>query len=267
MVMKVLAGPWVGEFGWELMCWQAYLRSMKDVFGYDDLICFTRPGRELMYEDFAKVESFSGIPSQGADMEKMNGYSFANFLTYAKRKYEDYKIILPFHLLYHGHPVSINGSEIVAKFNPLGQDTKNSKYTVLLHARLRTHRSDKNWSMDNWKHLSDKLCSDNIDFAFVGSLKEAICPEGCNDLRGTPLRDEVGYYAGAKCLVGPMSGPMHLATLSKCPQLVWSGDDYNEMRLKKEWNPFEVHVTYMGNNSGGWNPTVESVYNNIKKLV
>ena len=63
---KVIAGPWVGEFGWELFCWQAYLRAIKNQFDIEDMVAVTRPGRELLYEDFCKVET-TEIPVKNAD--------------------------------------------------------------------------------------------------------------------------------------------------------------------------------------------------------
>jgi len=265
--MKVVAGPWVGEFGWELFCWQAYIRAMSKVFNFTDVVCVTRPGRELLYEDFARVKVLKDIPNHGSDMHSCRGYSFKKFIDSYSKEYPDYELILPFNCWYHGKSVSINGQQVTAEFNALGQHTKNSEYPVILHARSREHRSSDNWSRKNWNVLVSKLSREGIPFAFIGSKEESLFIDGGADLRGMPLCDVVGYLAGAKCVVGPSSGPMHLATLCKCPQVVWSGNDSNEIRYKQEWNPFETPVAYLGNEYGGWNPNPETVYRKIIELL
>ena len=262
--MKVIAGPWVGEFGWELFCWQAYIRAMSKVFNFTDVLCVTRPGRELLYEDFARVKVLKDIPNQGSDMHSCRGYSLKKFIDSYSEEYPDYELILPFQSRYYGKSVDIRGKQITAEFNALGQHTKNNQYPVILHARSRKHRSSDNWGRENWNVLVSKLVHEGIPFAFIGSTEESLFVEGGVDLRGLPLRDIVGYLAGAKCIVGPSSGPMHLATLCKCPQVVWSGSDYNQDRYEKEWNPFETYVAYLGNECGGWNPNPEIVYRHIK---
>ena len=45
----LIAGPWVGEFGWELFCWQGVVRkASKD---YDAICIIARPGKQAMYID------------------------------------------------------------------------------------------------------------------------------------------------------------------------------------------------------------------------
>ena len=50
MSSTLLAGPWVGEFGWELFCWQGIVRSISKDF--DKTIVIGRPGHGTIYEDF-----------------------------------------------------------------------------------------------------------------------------------------------------------------------------------------------------------------------
>ena len=46
----LLAGPWVGEFGYELCQWQGFVRKLSRE--YDDTIVVSRPGHEVLYSDF-----------------------------------------------------------------------------------------------------------------------------------------------------------------------------------------------------------------------
>src|ERR1019366_9805888 len=45
---KLLAGPYVGEFGYELMQWQAFVRALRP--RYDEVHVLTYPGRAYLYE-------------------------------------------------------------------------------------------------------------------------------------------------------------------------------------------------------------------------
>ena len=262
--MKLLAGPWIGEFGWELFCWQAYVRSLKSILNAEEVVAVTRPGRELLYSDFAKVETVE--IAGNADMHRCEGVDIRPLLNKLAEKYPEYTILPPFHARYYGNPISLNiqGSKVVVdpKFVKLG-DFPVEDYPVILHARSRELRSQDNWSQENWDKVGSYLTEKGISFACIGSLEESTLVSGAKDLRGLPISESVNYLAGAKVIVGPSSGAMHLASLCGCPQLVWSGNDINIPRYKTEWNPFNCEVTYLN----GWHPSPDDVINALEKIV
>ena len=45
-------GPWYGEFGWELLTWQAFCRKKAKEF--DHVYVSSFPGMEALYKDFAR---------------------------------------------------------------------------------------------------------------------------------------------------------------------------------------------------------------------
>ena len=47
-MQKLIAGPWVGEFGWELFAWQGYIRALSRNFEQTTIIA--RPGAKPIYE-------------------------------------------------------------------------------------------------------------------------------------------------------------------------------------------------------------------------
>ncbi|GAG44278.1 unnamed protein product, partial [marine sediment metagenome] len=51
MSRPIIAGPFVGEFGWELFSWQGYLRG-KAKRG-QHVFVFCRRGNAYLYKDFA----------------------------------------------------------------------------------------------------------------------------------------------------------------------------------------------------------------------
>ena len=48
---KLFAGPFLGEFGWELFCWQGYIRHLSRSFDFTTVCC--RKGHTGLYKDFA----------------------------------------------------------------------------------------------------------------------------------------------------------------------------------------------------------------------
>ncbi len=49
----LLAGPWIGEFGWELFGWQGCIRILAKK--YDEVIVIGRTGHDFLYGDFADI--------------------------------------------------------------------------------------------------------------------------------------------------------------------------------------------------------------------
>ena len=68
----------------------------------------------------------------------------------------------------------------------------------------------------------------------------------------------------SKLIVGPSSGPMHMASLCGLKHLVWS-TEYNRVRYERDWNPFKTEVIF--HSDGGWNPNPETIKEIITKTV
>lgn len=78
MSEKVLvAGPWVGEFGWELFTWQGYIRSLSEKF--DKTIVLSRPSSKFLYTDFCDIFIDAHPPDGIADSYFMHGLDVAGF--------------------------------------------------------------------------------------------------------------------------------------------------------------------------------------------
>jgi hypothetical protein len=61
-------------------------------------------------------------------------------------------------------------------------------------------------------------------------------------------------------MVGPSSGPMHLASLSGTRHLVWSSP-HNRNRYLDAWNPFKTPVYFYAKED--WNPKVDNIHKEI----
>ena len=227
---KLFAGPWIGEFGWELFCWHGVIRKIKKDNPSIEIVCGTRPGRDFLYKDFAKVVHYD--PQCGADQwfcenrgnavqrevsQMLNAYEEKDFFIFRPKNYEN----------------QFDKMELLH----FGRSVPNKKYDVLIHARNRSRRPEDNWDENKWEEL---LSRDLGRVGAIGSKDQAVCPHRADDLRDIPLSDLADHCYSSSVIVGPSSGPMHFGALCGCPQVVWSARRYTINRYEKTWNPFKV---------------------------
>ena len=255
MSRKIICFPWIGEFGWEVFSWAPLLRSIKKSDpNITDMICFTRPGREVFYKDFATVNNFTPCPCTPDmyhcftdDIETLNKEIHHTVSPYLKEGYEpivpaDYSQLVP------------NGN-----FIKFGLPSSDLHYDVLIHARNRPHRPHDNWSQHKWEKL---IQMNDWKVAAIGDPEQTFSINGVDDHRGIPVENLVDIMASSSVIIGPSSGPLHLATLCECPQVVWSDSEGTLSRYKGSWNPFNIHVKTLLNND----PNPEEVYDLYKEI-
>ena len=95
-----------------------------------------------------------------------------------------------------------------------------------------------------------------MKFASIGLDIASHHIKGTKDLRGLPLDLLCDYMASAHLIIGPSSGPIHLASLCGLKHLTW-GLEHNLYRYKSDWNPHEIEMEYIISNN--WDPKVETV--------
>src|SRR3972149_6875834 len=127
-----LFGPWIGEFGWELMTWQAWCR--KESKKYDKAYVCSFPDMKPLYEDFAHF-----IPhnqkGRALDWQKKENVDKVQFEIPPDITAQ----ILPFKIYKAG-----------GDFIKFGFPVKG--YNYLLHAR-GISRGGKNYPLDLWQKL------------------------------------------------------------------------------------------------------------------
>lgn len=263
--MKVLvAGPWVGEFGWELLCWHSYIRTISKFF--DKTICLSRSTSKYLYDDICDVfleyhvEGIAdGWKNTGFVREKEKNKISKKIECYLKKDdevmwvppircaqthgstYHHYseKMFLPFSGPDHTHVT------ITPTYTVLGKNNKEKKYDYLIHARARQDiRPECNWDKDNWAKLVIKLKKNDEIIGSIGTRDSSYFIEGTDDLRGKPLSEVTEYLNNAKCSFGPSSGAMHLASLCNSPHVVWA-NNYNSKRYREFWNPHSTPVLFL----------------------
>ena len=251
------AGPWVGEFGWELCCWQGRLR--KRARRGDRIIVCSRPGHEALYEDFA-ADFVPFVPPPG----DASGYCIEGVAAESFRRLvpEGMRWLNPSagvgHVLKNGCPYVPNQSYI-----RFGREPAAMEFDVIMHARDRRGpvKALRNWPAEAWSELAQSLPS-RWRVGWIGSNEASMAFQGV-DLRGLPLSDLMKRLRAARVVVGPSSGPIHLAALCGVPHVVWSGNSPDRIRYRELWNPFQVGHEFIAS----WEPDVGEVLSAIGAMV
>lgn len=246
---KLVAGPWVGEFGWELMSWQAHLRKMAK--HYDHVTVIAPSVSSHLYEDFCDDYIGHSIVCMKDCWSIRQPNPFVTALNKAASKLEGDRFV-PFGLV----PVS---NQDFIKF---GTRFDTNSYDVVIHARdLKNKDSSRSWSFEKWNELVEKLVSEDFKVAAIGT--EAWSFDYCEDLRASSLKTTCDIIASSRIVVGPSSGPMHLASLCGTKHLVWTDARYysaikacNKDRYEKIWNPLNTKCKVL---ETGWNPSVSEI--------
>ena len=265
MIKKgVVFGPWVGEFGWELFAWQAYCRSISR--NYDYCIGISRPNNEYFYNDFCDKYIPLEPPAGGvADSHKYGGFSDFNTTEFLRSTVEpeilssyEWRWIPPHKI---GNPpythwmqrVNVSGHHVVPSYRLFGREVnlrKSEKFDIVIHARNRKVRQEDNWKKEKWNLLAAELKKKGHSVASIGTKSASLHIDGTNDMRDLSTSETTGLLANAMCIIGPSSGPIHLATLCGCPQITWTHfqpQNYSKSRYLYTWNPFNVESVILEN--------------------
>jgi hypothetical protein len=248
---RLIAGPWIGEFGWELMSWQAYVRKLAK--GYDEVVVSTFFGHEPLYRDFATkviTHKLAGVK----DCWRMPGAHPVRL----RQLHEQLGDIDGDFV----RPERIVGPD-EQEFIRYGRPDHVKSFDVVVHARARVgKRPHHSYPKYNWDVVVKKLTDQGLSVAAVGT--ESFLPEGAANMRMLDLGHLMDLIAGSVVCVGPSSGPMHLASLCGTSHVVWTDKQWysairssNRKRYEETWNPHKTPCTVL--DEFGWCPPPEVV--------
>ena len=248
----LFAGPWVGEFGWELMHWQGFLRKLAP--RYEEVIVSCRAGQEALYADFASrfvLHDIRGTADCNRLLDIANPQELDRVLSLVPT---DADLLRPLGAQPHCRQV----------FRRFGTSRPELSTDILIHPRGRGHGSDRNWSLENWEKLLALLAPLGLRIGCIG-LSTATQPLSGDflELRDRPLCETLDVLASSRLVVGPSSGPMHLASLCGTSHLVWTdGTRYargltNRVKFERTWNPFGTRAVIL--DEWGFQPPPEAV--------
>ena len=257
---RLVAGPFCGEFGWEIMSWQGLLRKLS--VDYDEVIVSALSGHEPFYADFCTKYIPHNI--RGAS----DCWWMHNKPPAVMQLHEEL-------LQLGGQRIKPNGHYPTAKQkfirfgNAQRATERQDKFDVVLHARGEMpRRAEASWPLGCWNDVARSLIKDGLRVAAIGT--SAWLPAGVHDRRDIPLSNLMDLLAAATVVIGPSSGPMHLASLCGAPHIVWTDNRYygairatNRVRYERVWNPLGTAVRVL--DSEGWRPRVVTVLSAIQE--
>jgi len=247
------AGPWTGEFGWELCWWNPMIRYYAQQ--YEHITVAAPEGSRYLYEfadEFIPLKTIgisycdgyllSDLPIIKADVKLSPHEEFAKYPNEPDRisTPRKWKSLVPSRSVYI--------ADILCAFRP----------KKFINKKLI---NGKEYPLEQCQELVDLLKTLGFSVACFGGL-DNYCPNGAIDLRGQPLEGQCSAISAAKCVVGPSSGTIHLASLCKCPHVTWIASTHYTLgkRYKRLWNPFDTPVRFLGH---GGIPSITEILDNV----
>jgi hypothetical protein len=261
---KLFIGPWVGEFGVEILQWQGLARAVAQSEPWLEIIVACQPDRRWLYADFANrfcdfvpkhrepIARSSGGTEMPAPFENEICPSEGDVWLNPRMSIDEWQ-------LWRGFTLSSSVFRNFAQNAPHPE----SHFDILIHARAtnKAKQSFKNWPYINFEQLIAAL-PQNLRIASVGSEESAHHITGTQDMRGLPLEELAGLCGSARLFVGPSSGPIHFAMHCGTPTLAWVRQNQPEFYFP-QFNPFHVPLCLLPT----WQPSVELVVDRAHQML
>lgn len=246
------------EFGWELMSWQAYVRAQAPK--YNKVIVCTTQGREPLYSDFCKEFIVHNVGLLRDCHKYHKVYDPRAWKQFEGRKRKAIRDLRQgnhkVHVVRPDRLIDARSQKFIRYGDADQARDQGHQFDVVLHARNKRsndgYYSVYNWPVERWNSVVVALNKGGLRVAAVGTHAEAWLPDGAEDLRGLPLDKLMNLMAASDLVIGPSSGPMHLASLCGTPHFVWTGkhysttiNAYNRDRYETLWNPFKTPCTVL----------------------
>lgn len=245
---NLVAGAYTGEFGYELMQWQGFIRARRQA--YEQVHVLTYPGREYLYE---------GCQVHSHDLDlKTAGYWYGRMSPTQARQMaaakaaeiglKDYDIFDTSLLCTRYHKGLFWRQDFKLLTEP---PLRPEPYDVVFHFRqVKKTGSDhfKNYSEPLANELTERCQAAGLAVACIGHPNYSYCPPNCPDHRSVILQQTVAAISTARTVAGENSGPMHLANICGKPTIIWAQDQWR-IDYSLRWNPFQVPIYTAANDT------------------
>ncbi len=244
----LIAGPYTGEFGYELMQWQGYIRARRAA--YESVHILTYPGRDSLYEGCTVHHHDVELRTAGygyGHMPRTEKLAMAHQLA-AKIGLENYDIFETSLLCTRYHKMLFWGQEFRLLQEPAHPGGIRD---VAFHFRaVKKEGSDhmKNYQPERCEELVSRCRDAGLTVISIGHPDYSICPAGAEDFRSVDLRASIAAICSARVVAGENSGPMHLANLCGQPTVLWAQDQWR-IDYSLRWNPFRVPIYTAANDT------------------
>jgi hypothetical protein len=242
----LVAGPYVGEFGHELMDWMPWVRAQ--VGRYEQVHVITYPGRDYLYPGCAVHHH--DVPLETAGY-KHGRFSPAEIEAMARKRaaelgLKDYDLMTALNVCTSRHQRHL----LPARYELLGEAPAPEQIRdVAFHFRqVKKEGPDqtRNYPLDRCDQIVEFCRARGLKFFCIGHPRYAYCPPGVEDRRSEDLAVSVAAVRSARLVAGELSGPMHLAQLAGTAILIWAPGQWRLDNCER-WNVFKV-PTYIVTN-------------------
>jgi hypothetical protein len=246
---KVLvAGPYVGEFGHELMDWQPWVRAQ--VGRHETVHVITYPGRDYLYPGCQVHYHDVALETAGYKHGRLSPAQLEAMARQWAAKFGlvDYDLMTALHICTRYHQRWL----LPAKYELLGRPAPGGEIRdVAFHFRqVKKTGPDqtRNYALANCDQVVEFCRAAGLSFFCVGHPRYSYCPAGVEDRRSEDLAASVAALRAARLLAGELSGPMHLAQLAGTPILIWADGQWR-LDNCEVWNVFHVPTYVVANDT------------------
>jgi hypothetical protein len=263
----LVAGPFIGELGWECFSWQPIVRKAFLEGKFKKCFVYGSTGKSLMY-NFATVIGFKSKVKCESECNTFHGNNrefikLSNKLDdLAAKKYGSCCRISPKFLLFGAAHYALGKPDKWShdSFHPLVQPIEDKK-TLALCIRDRKMAKFRNWPYSNWVALADCAISQGLRVVILGQTKGDIeFPKGTiNLLNKTTLDDVIRVFGATDLALGGSTGLLHMAARCGVDHVAWATS--REIQRYKTTNWFVAKSKVY---PWGWNPKIGKVKRMLK---
>jgi hypothetical protein len=246
---NLLAGPFAGEFGYEVMQWQGFVRARRR--HYEAVHVLTYPGRDYLYEGCQVHPHDTRLDRAGYLYGQLNRWQAREIATAKAVEIglEDYDIFEPSLLCTQYHKRVFGRQDFRLLEEP---PLTKAILDVAFHFRAVRKQGPDQENKNYLPAMADKLVAGclarGISVSCIGHPEYAYCPAGCPDHRSVDLRRTVAAISSVRAVAGENSGPMHLANLCGKPTILWAQHQWR-IAYSLRWNPFRVPIYIAANDT------------------
>jgi len=261
----LLAGPFAGEFGYEVMQWQGFVRARRR--HYETVHVLTYPGRDYLYEGCQVHQHDIRLDQAGYLYGRLNRQQARKIAVAraAEIGLKDYDIFEPSLLCTQHHKRVFGMQEFrLLREPPIDGVMRDVAFHFRAVKKEGPDQENKNYLPAMADQLVAECVARGISVSCIGHPQYAYCPAGCPDHRSVDLRRTVAGICSARAVAGENSGPMHLANLCGNPTILWAQHQWR-IDYSLRWNPFRVPIYIAANYTS--QPPPEVVATAIEKAL
>jgi hypothetical protein len=244
----LVAGPFVGEFGHELMEWQSVIRAR--VPHYREVHVITYPGRDYLYHGCHVHYHDVRFDKAGYGHGRLSPHELKQRAHETARRLglENYDVLTSQHVCTRHHRRFIWREQFIPFHEPPAGGQSRDLAFHFRHIHKAGPDTMKNYPTDMADRLVELCRASGYRVCCVGHPEHSYCPPATEDLRSVNLRDTVAAISSATAVVGENSGPMHLANLCNKPTIIWAAAQWR-IDYSLRWNYFHVPIFVAANDT------------------